>query len=90
MGNDCPSVIDLALANRLLLPMVRLWEASLPLTGSDHLPITIKLTPPTLTPNPQRPHWADTDWEPLSPIIRIFQAPSAPPYPSPIRSTDSM
>jgi len=34
VGNARPSVIDLAFANPLLLPLVKSWEASLPSTGS--------------------------------------------------------
>ena len=42
-GKACPSVIDLAFANPLLLPFVKGWETSLPSTGTDHVPITILL-----------------------------------------------
>ena len=78
-----PSAIDLGFANPLLLPMFKSWEVSLPSTGSDHVPITINLAPPTLIPSPRRPRWSDTDWNTLSPIIKNFQIPPAPPCPSP-------
>jgi len=43
VGKARPSVIDLAFANPSLLPLVKSWEASLPSTGSDHIPITITI-----------------------------------------------
>jgi len=50
-----PSVIDLAFANPPLLPLVKSWDASLPSTGSDHIPITITLATPSLNKKPPRP-----------------------------------
>jgi len=50
VGNARPSVIALAFAKPLLLPFVKSWEAALPSTGSDHIPITITLTPPLPKP----------------------------------------
>ena len=79
-----PSVINLAFANPLHLPMVKSWEVSLPSTGSDHMVITINLAPPTLIPSPRRPRWSDMDWETLSPLTKSFQIPPAPPCPSPM------
>jgi len=61
VGKARPSVIDLAFANPLLLPLVKSWEASLPSTGSDHIPITITLSAPSLNLKPPRHRWADTD-----------------------------
>jgi len=81
VGRARPLVIDLSFTNPLLPPMVKSWEASLPSTGSDHVPITINLAPPTLIPSPKRPRWFDTDWETLSLIIKSFQIPPAPPCP---------
>ena len=78
-----PSVIDLAFTNPLLLPLFKSWEVSLPSTGSDHVPITMNLAPPTLIPSPRRPRWCDTDWETLSPLIPSFRVPPAPVCPSP-------
>jgi len=79
-----PSVIDLAFANPpLLLPLVKSWEASLPSTGSDHIPITITLAGPSLNQKATRHRWADTDWETLVPIIKGFKVPTAPPSPTP-------
>ena len=84
VGKARPSVIDLAFPNPLLLPMFKSWEVSLPSTGSDHVPITINLAPPTLIPSPRRSRWSDTDWDTLSPLIKNFQIPSASPCPSPM------
>ena len=83
VGLPGPSVIDLSFANPLLLPRFKGWEASLPSTGSDHMPITISLSLPTLVPCPKRPIWSDTDWETLTPIIKGFHVPPAPPSSSP-------
>jgi len=55
VGKARPSVIDLAFANPLLLPMFKSWEISLPSTGSNHVPITINLAPPTQISAPRRP-----------------------------------
>jgi len=55
VGKACPLVIDLTLANLLLLPMVKSGKASLPSTGSDHIPITITLAPPSQSQKPLRP-----------------------------------
>ena len=83
MGTARPSVIDLAFANPLLLPLVKSWEASLPSTGSDHVPITITLATPSLSRKPPRPRWADTDWESLEQIIKDFKVPAALSCPTP-------
>jgi len=82
VGNARPSVIDLAFANPLLLLFVKSWEAALPSTGSDHIPITITLAPPSLSQKPPRPRWADTDWETLTPLIKAFKVPPAPACPT--------
>ena len=82
-GKARPSVINLAFANPLLLPLFKSWEVSLPSTGSDHVPITINLAPPTLIPSPRRPRWSDTDWVTQSPLIKGFGVPPAPACPSP-------
>ena len=83
VGKARPSVIDLAFANSPLLALVKSWEATLPSTGSDHVPITITLAPPSLNRKPPRPRWDDTDWETLDPIIKGFKVPAAPPCPTP-------
>jgi len=83
VGKACPSVIDLAFANPPLLPLIKSWEASLPSTGSDHIPITITLAVPSLNQKPLRPPWADTDWKTLDLIIRDFKVPAAPSCPTP-------
>ena len=83
VGNARPSVIDLAFANPPLLPQVKRWEASLPSTGSDHVPITITLSPPSLHQKRPRPRWEDTDWETLDQIVKDFKVPAGPPGPTP-------
>ena len=83
VGKARPSVIDRAFAKPPLLPLVKSWEASLPSTGSDHVPITITLASPSLNQKPPRPPWADTDWVTLDPIIKGFKVPAAPSCPTP-------
>jgi len=83
VGNARPSVIDLTFANPPLLLLVRSWEASLPSTGSDHIPITITLAAPSLNQKPPRPRWGDMDWESLDPIIKEFKVPATPSCPTP-------
>ena len=78
VGKARPSVIDLAFANPPLLPLIKSWEASLPSTGSDHIPISITYAAPSPNEKPPRPHWADTDWETLDPIIKAFKVPAPP------------
>jgi len=81
-GKARSSVIDLAFANPLLLPMVTRGESSVPSPASDHIPITIIVVPPTLNQQHTRPRWGNTDWETLSPIIRSYEIPPpecAPP-----------
>jgi len=84
VGSARPSVIDLAFANPRFLPAVRRCEASLRSTGSDHIPITITLAPPSPIQKPLHPRWADTDWETLTPILKAFivPPPSGMSYPT--------
>jgi len=79
-----PSVIHLAFTNPLLLPIFKSWEISFPSMGSDHVPITINLAPPSTIPSPRHPRWSDADWETLSPFIKDFRIPPAPSCPSPV------
>jgi len=90
VGRACPAVIDLAFANPALLLLIKSWEASLPSTGSDHIPITITLAMPSPNQKPPRPHWADTDWATLDPIIKGFKVPAAPPCPTPLQLDEWM
>jgi len=85
-----PLVIDLPFANPPLLPLVKSWEASLPSTGSDHIPITITLAMPSPNQKPPRPRWADTDWETLDPIVQGFKVPAALPCPTPLQLDEWM
>jgi len=85
VGSARPSVMNLALANPLLLSLVKRWAASLPSTGSDHIPITITLAAPSLSQKPPRPRGADTDCETLDPVIKGFRIPTAPTCPTPAK-----
>jgi len=90
VGKARPSVIDLAFANPPLFPLVKSWEASLPSTGSDHVPITITLAAPSLHQKSPRPRWADTDRETLDPIVKGFRVPAAPSCPTPPKQDEWM
>jgi len=83
VGTARPSVIELAFANPLLLPLVKSWEASLPSTGSNQVPITSTLATPSLNQKPPRPRWADPHWESLEQIIKDFKVPAALSCPTP-------
>ena len=49
-GSSRLSVIDLAFASPRLAPYCHHWDTSLPSTGSDHVPITITVSHPVLSP----------------------------------------
>src|SRR5437588_466770 len=77
-----PSVLDLAFASTPLAPFISSWDVSLPSTGSDHLPILIKLSTPHLGPAPPSPDWAKTDWNTLAPLLKSLVIPLPPAYPN--------
>ena len=60
-GSSRPSVIDLSFASPRLAPFCHHWDTSLPSTGSDHVPITITISHPVLSPPMPSPNWALTD-----------------------------
>ena len=47
-----PSVLDLAFANRHLVPAFASWDTPLPSTGSDHIPIVVTFNSPRFRPPP--------------------------------------
>ena len=65
-------------------PAFSSWDASsLPSTGSDHVPIVIRISPPSDSLPPPRPRWVDTDWPSLDEPLRLYQVPPVPSNPSP-------
>ena len=83
-GNFRPSVIDLAFANPLLRPAFQSWDATtLPSTGSDHVPILIRLAAPTDARAPPRPMWDKADWGCLEDPVKHLRIPPPPLSPSP-------
>ena len=83
-GSFRPSAIDLAFANPLIRPAFHSWDAAtLPSTGSDHVPILIHLATPTDKRTPSRPMWDKAHWERLEDPIKSHHTPHAPLSPSP-------
>ena len=83
-GTFRPSVIDLAFANPLIRPAFQSWDATtLPSTGSDHVPILIRLSAPTDARAPPRPMCDKADWESLEDPIKDLRILPPPFSPSP-------
>ena len=81
-GSSRPSVIDLAFASPRLAPYCHHWDTSLPSTGSDHVPITITVSHPVLSPPMPSPNWALTDWDSLTPLLSDLVFPAPPQLPT--------
>ena len=81
-GSSRPSVIDLAFASPRLSPYCHHWDTSLPSTGSDHVPITITVSHPVLSPPMPSPNWALTDWDSLNALLGDLVFPAPPPLPT--------
>src|SRR5437879_6039280 len=47
-SSSCPGVLVVSFANPAAFPFFQSWEATLPSTGSDYVPITIQLSAPLL------------------------------------------
>jgi len=78
-----PSVLDLALANTALSPLVSSWDTPLPSTGSDHVPCVITLKPPAIMLPPPTPHWALLDLGAVGKALESFTTLPCPPKPTP-------
>ena len=88
-GEQRPSTIDLAFANLHMFPAFVEWDAtSLPSTGSDHVPIIIRLAPPLDAQMPPRPKWKDTDSASLKEPLNAYPVPPPPLIPSPKQLND--
>ena len=81
-GSSRPSVIDLSFASPGLAPFCHHWEISLPLTSSDHVPITITVSHPILSLPMPSPNWALTDWDSLTPLLGDLVFPAPPQLPT--------
>ena len=83
-GTFRPSAIYLAFANPLIRPAFQSWDATtLPSTGSDHVPILIRLTAPTSDRAPPCPMWDKADWDRLEDPVKGLRVPPPPLTPSP-------
>ena len=80
-GSSRPSVINLSFVSPRLAPFCHHWDISLPSTSSDHVPITITISHPVLSPPMSSPNWALTDWGTLTPLLSdlVFPTPSQLP-----------
>jgi len=66
------SVVDLALTNTALSPLVSSWDTPLPSTGSDHVPGVVTLKPPaSMLPTPTH-HWALLDLHAVGKALDVF------------------
>ena len=81
-GSSRPSVIDLHFASPRLAPFCHHWDTSVPSTGSDHVPITITVSDPVLSPPMASPNWALTDWDSLTPLLHDLVFPAPPQLPT--------
>jgi len=81
-GSSRPSVLDLAFVSPPLMPCFHEWATDLPSTGSDHVPITIRMAHPITTPPPPAPNWVRTDWPTLELLLKetAIPLPPRPPY----------
>jgi len=69
-GSSRSSVLDLAFASPALVPFFHEWATDLPSTGSDHVPISIRLAHPITCPPPPAPNWVRTDCPNLEPHLK--------------------
>src|SRR5205807_1377653 len=77
-----PGVLDISFANPAAAPFFQNWEATLPSTGSDHVPITICLSAPLLRPPAPSPNWDKTDWHSLKTPLKAIKVPLPPSMPT--------
>src|SRR5437879_5612471 len=77
-----PGVLDISFANLAAAPFFQSWEATLPSTGSDHVPITILLSAPLLRPPPPSPNWHKPDCNPLNTSLEAIKVPLPPSMPT--------
>jgi len=78
-----PSVLNQALANTALAPLVSSWDTPLPSTGSDHVPCVITLKPPAVMLPPPTPHWALLDLDAVGKALDTFSVLPHPARPTP-------
>src|SRR5205807_7716669 len=70
--------LDISFANPTAATFFQNWEATLPSTSSDYIPITILLSAPLLHPPTPTPKWDKTDWNTLKMSLNFVQI-SPPP-----------
>jgi len=81
-GSSRFSVLDLAFTSPAPLPFIQEWATDLPSTGSDHVPISIRLAHPISSPPPPAPNWVRTEWPTLQPQLKETKIPLPPALPT--------
>ena len=81
-GAGRPSVLDLSFASHSLLPFCEAWDTPFPSTGSDHVPVQIKLSHPFSSPPLFSPNWSLIDWLSLEPLLKDVVVPLPPALPT--------
>jgi len=81
-GSCRSSVLDLAFASPALVPFFQEGATDLPSTGSDHVPISIRLAHLITCPPPLAPNWVRTDWPNLQPQLKETNIPPPPALPT--------
>jgi len=82
-GSSRSSVLDLAFASPALVPFFQEWATDLPSTGSDDVPISIRLEHPITSLPPPALNWVRMDWPNLEPQPKETKIP--PPLALPTR-----
>jgi len=81
-GSSRSSVLGLAFASPALVPFFQEWATDLPSTGSDHVPISIRMAHAITSPPPPAPNWVRTDWPNLEPQLNETKIPPPPALPT--------
>ena len=81
-GSSRSSVLHLAFASPALVPFFQESATDFPSTGSDHVPISIRLAHPITSTPPPAPNWVRTDWPNLEPQLKESKIPPPPALPT--------
>jgi len=73
--------LNRAFVSPALVPFFQEWATDLPSTGSDDVPIAVRLAHAITSPPPPAPHWIRTDWPNLEPQHKGTKTPCLRPCP---------